>query len=219
MPAHVDWLPWIPTFLALAGALVVVGLVLDIGGMARRLTPSAHAFFGSLPGLLRRLWYAAVVLALALIVLWVMALTVSPGWLSFVVQASEALFVPIGICVIVVVGVGRFLQARRAWRSRQQDRASPVPVSRPSAPAQGSAVPDLGAAAGRALGRLVARASQPSVPKPSGSIETDLSTAAGRALGRWVGRSPRIRDTLDRTARAVQAARKPERPEPPPKAS
>jgi hypothetical protein len=217
MLGHVDWLPWIPTFVALAGALLVVGLVLDVGGMAHRLTPGAHAFFGSLPPLLRRLWFAAVVVALALIVLWVMALTVSPGWLSFVVQASEVLFAPIGIGVIVVVGVGRFLQAHRAWRGRQQDRATLVPASRPSAPPQHSAAPDLGAAAGRALGRLVARASQPSVPKSPGSTETDLSAAAGRALGRWVARSPRVRDTLDRTSRAFRIAREPRRPEPPPK--
>jgi sugar phosphate isomerase/epimerase len=138
---HIDWVPWIPTLIALALALVLLGLVCDVLGMARRLTPASHAFFAPFPPLARRAWRVLVMVLLAQLVLTVASVTVlSQSWSELMFRVWETDVLPLAIAMGLAVVVGH-VGGMRARRRRQRDTDTAIEI-------------------GRGLGRLAAKAAR-----------------------------------------------------------
>lgn len=142
---HIDWGPWIPTLIAAAIALMLMALVCDLLGVARRLTPTSHAFFAPFPPLMRRLWRVLVLVLLVQLVVTVASVTAMPGWADTMFRAWETDVLVIAVAMVIVLFAGH-IGGRRAQRRRDRDTDTATEI-------------------GRGLGKLAVRAARSSQGK------------------------------------------------------
>ena len=147
------WVTWVLVIVGggLGAAVLTVGL--DAGGIGRRLMPRQHAFLGTLPRSMRRLWTLTLTTIALELALTIALLGWGPGpdwwWLAVQLWAVSA---PLqALCLLSVAVAGVVASAARS-SATQRDHPPDAP------PAVRDAASAIGAASARALRSPTSRA-------------------------------------------------------------
>ena len=145
------WVTWLLVIVAGGLGLAVLTVGLDVGGVGRRLMPRNHAFLGTLPRSMRRLWTVTLTAIVLELVLSIVLLGWAPDWWWLLVQLWTVSAPPLALCLLSVAITGVVVSAMGS-RPMHDDREPDLqPASRDVASA-------IGAASGRALRSPTARA-------------------------------------------------------------
>ncbi len=143
------WVTWLFVAGGLGIAVLTVGL--DVGGVGHRLMPRNHAFLGTLPRSMRRLWTLTLTTIVLELALTIVLFGMGPDWWWFAAQLWTVSAPLLALCLVSVALTGAVVSAIRT-NTVHRDRPPDVP------PASRDAASAIGAASARALRSPTTRA-------------------------------------------------------------